>query len=388
MTSEKDMVLEELAQAGTVPEITPALIQLDEYRVTTESKLHEEEFLLSIKGMPCFPRGDLSTITGQAKSGKTSLIVQLMACCTMPQGQQCVLDMHRNSTEPLRVMWVDTEQSPQSTLSILKHRVVPMVCANTEKDTFPEELFYVFNIRKADITERYNLLAEGVKAYHPDLIVIDNVRDLTHDINDGQKSQELIEQLMHMASENQCNVTCVIHQNRSNDNRGLRGWLGTEMMNKVFEVFTCQKMHQKEDVRPTFCVEQTMTRKYDIDGTLCYQLDDNGLPVVADERTAHRGNVKGRYISRQDTVQKFNREYIIDRPDDATHPWQWNLQKLFADAMGGWEMRNADDLENRARELSNIRQKAYYDKVLEAAINEGIVKRVMDRYGRPVVMAT
>ena len=64
MTSEKDMVLEELAQAGTVPEITPALIQLDEYRVTTESKLHEEEFLLSIKGMPCFPRGDLSTITG------------------------------------------------------------------------------------------------------------------------------------------------------------------------------------------------------------------------------------------------------------------------------------------------------------------------------------
>jgi hypothetical protein len=263
-----------------------------------------------------------------------------------------------------------------------------MVCANTEKDTFPEELFYVFNIRKADITERYNLLAEGVKAYHPDLIVIDNVRDLTHDINDGQKSQELIEQLMHMASENQCNVTCVIHQNRSNDNRGLRGWLGTEMMNKVFEVFTCQKMHQKEGVRPTFCVEQTMTRKYDIDGTLCYQLDDNGLPVVADERTAHRENVKGRYISRQDTVQKFNREYIIDRPDDATHPWQWNLQKLFADAMGGWEIRNADDLENRARELSNIRQKAYYDKVLEAAINEGIVKRVMDRYGRPVVMAT
>ena len=388
MTSEKDMVLEELAQAGTAPEITPALIQLDEYRVTTESKLHEEEFLLSIKGMPCFPRGDLSTITGQAKSGKTSLIVQLMACCTMPQGQQCVLDMRRNSTEPLRVMWVDTEQSPQSTLSILKHRVVPMVCADTEKGTFPEELFYVFNIRKADITERYNLLAEGVKAYHPDLIVIDNVRDLTHDINDGQKSQELIEQLMHMASENQCNVTCVIHQNRSNDNRGLRGWLGTEMMNKVFEVFTCQKMHQKEDVRPTFCVEQTMTRKYDIDGTLCYQLDDNGLPVVADERTAHRGNVKGRYISRQDTVQKFNREYIIDRPDDATHPWQWNLKKLFADAMGGWEIRNADDLENRARELSNIRQKAYYDKVLEAAINEGIVKRVIDRYGRPVVMAT
>ena len=118
------------------------------------------------------------------------------------------------------------------------------------------ELFYVFNILKADVTERYNLQTEGAKAYQPDLIVIDNVRDLMHDINDGQKSHRLVEQLMHMASENQCNVTCVIHQNRSSDNRGLRGWLGTEMINKVFEVFTSQKIaHQAGNgpMRTTRC---------------------------------------------------------------------------------------------------------------------------------------
>jgi len=118
------------------------------------------------------------------------------------------------------------------------------------------ELFYVFNILKADVTERYNLLAEGAKAYQPDLIIIDNVRDLTHDINDGQKSHRQVEQLMHMASENQCNVTCVIHQNRSSDNRGLRGWLGTEMINKVFEVFTSHKIaHQAGNgpMRTTRC---------------------------------------------------------------------------------------------------------------------------------------
>ena len=118
------------------------------------------------------------------------------------------------------------------------------------------ELFYVFNILKTDVTECYNLQAEGAKAYQPDLIIIDNVRDLTHDINDGQKSHRLVEQLMHMASENQCNVTCVIHQNRSSDNRGLRGWLGTDMTNKVFEVFTSQKIaHQAGNgpMRTTRC---------------------------------------------------------------------------------------------------------------------------------------
>ena len=87
---------------------------------------------------------------------------------------------------------------------------------------------------------------EHIEAEQPDIVVIDNIRDLVADINDGVKAQKLIEGLMHMAEQYNCNITTVIHQNRSSDNRGLRGWLGTELMNKVFEVFTCQKILQKQ----------------------------------------------------------------------------------------------------------------------------------------------
>ena len=37
------------------------------------------------------------------------------------------LAIHRTTFEPLQVLWIDTEQSDQSTQDILRNRLVPMV---------------------------------------------------------------------------------------------------------------------------------------------------------------------------------------------------------------------------------------------------------------------
>ena len=74
------LISEELQQAGVASaSLSPLLLRLDRFRITTDSELSEEEFLMSIKGQPCFPRRDLSAVTGQAKSGKTVLVSLLMA---------------------------------------------------------------------------------------------------------------------------------------------------------------------------------------------------------------------------------------------------------------------------------------------------------------------
>jgi hypothetical protein len=47
----------------------------------------------------------------------------LMACCA----EKSVLELERIRDEPLKVMWYDTEQSRQSTKSILTGRVFKLV---------------------------------------------------------------------------------------------------------------------------------------------------------------------------------------------------------------------------------------------------------------------
>ena len=383
MMQNSDLIAEELQRAGaSADSFSPLLLRLDGYRITTESDLSEEAFLMSIKGKPCFPRRDLSAVTGQAKSGKTVLVSLLMASAACAEQQELLPGIKRLGAEPLKVMWVDTEQSPQSTLQILKGRVAKMIGGD-----FPQELFYVFNIRSAYVDDRYDLIAEGVATYQPDIVIIDNIRDLMRDINDGTKSQELIEKLMQLAQEQNCNVICVLHQNRSADNRGLRGWLGTELMNKVFEVFTCQKLPQKDGVKPTFSVEQTLTRKYDIDAPLYYQVSDEGIPVAPNLKGVQLRNVQGQFATHQEEMAKLNQDYILSQADPSdARTLEWDLQKLFNDAMADWQVRTADDMEQRVMALTHIRRKQYYYKLLDEAVNRGIVLRQLNRVGRVVIM--
>ena len=388
MEKQKSFIQEDLTHAGEASLITPELIQLDTYRVTPHGQFAEEEFLIRLKGQPCFPRKDLTSIAGQAKSGKTNLIAMLLACCTRPAEDRHVLSMQRIQEAPLKVMWIDTEQSQKSTQNILMHRIAKMLQVEEEEEgqpsDFPEELFFVFNLRPALIEDRYDLLAEAVEAYKPDLVVIDNIRDLVKDINDGVQAQTLIEGLMHMAEQYNCNITTVIHQNRSADNRGLRGWLGTELMNKVFEVFTCQKILQKQGEKPVFCIEQTLTRKYDIDEPMCYTIRDNGLPESCEQPVVQPRDAKGKFTAYDTPDPKsFNRAYIISHPDDS---WEWNLRKLFSDCFGDRALMGYQDLMDTAMKLSLIKRSKYFEKVFRMAEEAKVVRADQDRCGRPVAM--
>ena len=388
MEVQKSFIQEDLTHAGEASLVTPELIQLDTYRVTPHGQFAEEEFLIRLKGQPCFPRKDLTSIAGQAKSGKTNLIAMLLACCTRPAEDRHVLNMQRIQEAPLKVMWIDTEQSQKSTQNILMHRIAKMLQEGKEEEgqpsDFPEELFFVFNLRPALIEDRYDLLAEAVEAYKPDLVVIDNIRDLVKDINDGVQAQTLIEGLMHMAEQYNCNITTVIHQNRSADNRGLRGWLGTELMNKVFEVFTCQKILQKQGEKPVFCIEQTLTRKYDIDEPMCYTIRDNGLPESCEQPVVQPRDAKGKFTAYDTPDPKsFNRAYIISHPDDS---WEWNLRKLFSDCFGDRALMGYQDLMDTAMKLSLIKRSKYFEKVFRMAEEAKVVRADQDRCGRPVAM--
>ena len=116
MNEQQVLLNEELTQAGEAAPVTDLLLNLDRLRITSETKVPEEDFLLRFFGKPCFPRRDLSTVTGVEKCGKTFFTSMLMACCADAGGQ--TLELERIREQPLKVLWYDTEHGWPSSSSL------------------------------------------------------------------------------------------------------------------------------------------------------------------------------------------------------------------------------------------------------------------------------
>ena len=234
-------------------------------------------------------------------------------------------------------------------------------------------------------------LLTGIETYHPDLVIIDNVSDLLPSVNDADESQRVIAQLMELATLGNCNIVVVIHLNRTGDKRNLRGWLGTVVLQKAFEVFSCEQVPGSE----LYSVGQLLTRKYRIADKLYYRINDDGLPEESDKPAMLSGNGGGSQVHRKSNayitskqVGSFNQEYIIRNESNAQKPYDWDMKKLFADAMGGCSCISPDMLREKVMKLSHIQMVHYYDKVFGDAEAQGIVTTTLDRAGRVVVIST
>ncbi|MBR1934290.1 MAG: hypothetical protein IJ841_11500 [Prevotella sp.] len=400
----------ELAHAGEKTQLSPPMLLLEQCRITPEKALRPMEFLFRLFGKPCFPRGELVAITGKAKSGKTFVTSMLMAKGLTPKSltpkgltpksltpapspregptpypspregslvtfADAVPSLQRYGDDPLRVLWYDTEQSDESTQDILKNRIIPMMSSATSLST-PLSPWRgaggeAFNVRAVEWKLRRELLREAITQCKPDLVIVDSIRDLVNDINDGVLAQEVMEELLHLATQENCCIVCVLHQNKSGEDRNLRGWIGTELMNKAFEVYACEKLMPQR----IFKLEQTLTRKYDIEQTLYFEVGDDGLPKEASPSPIPEGGEK----RREGGLPQLNAEYIV-HDDSIEQGWQIDVMRLFLDAMRGREEIGGGELRTEVCRLGNITQYTFYNKLLQRAIDEKvIVKTERDR---------
>lgn len=380
------LVLAEIALAGISPEQELLLQRLEGRRITPDRELPQLEFLFRQK-KPCFARGELVAVSGKAKSGKTFVCSILMTCGAYPGpshgGENGVLGLERQDEEPLSVMWYDTEQSEESTQDILKNRILPMT-GITEAD-FPQDRFQVFNVRGESYSDRLKMLEVAVPRYKPDLVILDGIRDLVGDINDGMVAQDVVERLMHLASDNRCCMVCVLHQNKSVEDKNLRGWIGTELKNKAFEVYECTKSSER-----IFTWAQTDTRKYDITDKVQFSVGENGIPYLctpeqlleaeyeaqrkATEQMQRQGRSANKYpeLNPKYLLGKQGRKHIFD------------VKALFGDAMTAGTIYSEDDLKKQVKLLSNIMKDDIYRDVLQRALDDKVIYQSYDGGGNRI----
>ena len=352
MSNEEAKQLEgELQSANKTQSLSPMALLLNQLRITVDKQLPKMDFLFRLFGKPCFPRRELVAVTGKAKSGKTFVTSMLIACCVIRD----VLQFHRSSEMPLKILWYDTEQSDESTQDILKNRIRMMTQDNLQG-------IEVLNVRSVSWKDRRQLLLEAVSHYGPDLVIVDGIRDLVNDINDGVLAQEVMEELMHLADDKKCCIVCILHQNKGSEDHNLRGWIGTELMNKAFEVYACEKLMPQR----IFKVEQTLTRKYDIEQTLYFEVDPEGLPRLT------AVPIESGSESKSERLPNLNREYIVNEDDGS---WRIDTKRLFLDAFNGSEELSGSEMRSRVMQLSGISVPYFYNRVLNEAVDSGHVLR-------------
>lgn len=338
--------------------------ELFEERITPETELPPMQPLFKMFDVPCFYRGELVANCGKAKSGKTFFLSILMAGALKSQ----MLTLERLSEDPLTVLWIDTEQSQQSTQEILKDRVLRMIGATESRNdgsqdsTINSNLLsinskvFAFNLRGLGFEKRNKMVDVAIRTIKPDIAIIDGVKDLMTDINDAVQATLIMEKLMALAKEQNCCIVCVLHLNKSEQDRNMRGSIGTELTNKAFEVFQCQFIDESD----TFKVSHTYSRKQKMKRKFYYRVNDEGLPVVCEDYQEQPRDERGRWMS-----TKVHPEADVD------------LVRLFKTAMEGRKQRPFNELMAVAlKKCGVIDAQSYYEYFHQAEEQEIICKKV------------
>ena len=257
----------------------------------------EPYHLLEFNGVPFSKVGGLAAISGQKKNGKSFVLTQLMAAilgngCERTQQYlpglvipERTIEYYRNIRNDddylPKVLYIDTEMEKLSSAKVLRR--VHWLCDWPMK--YPNDRFSVLWLKnmppdevKRAYQKRYDLIRMAIEAIEPDVVFIDGIRDLLSSINDEEQGTKILGELGSWAEDRQMSIWNALHQNpsRKNDDEDakMRGWIGTELGNKVSDTLVSIKTKTANGV--TFTVKQLDARDKDLDDWKFEVTDDAG----------------------------------------------------------------------------------------------------------------
>ena len=249
----------------------------------------EPYYMLEYNGVPFSTIGGLGAISGQKKNGKSFVLTQLMAAILGNGSERTKtylpgLAVPERTIEYLghepKVLYCDTEMEKLNSAKVLRR--VHWLCDWDMK--YPNDRFSVLwlkNMPKDDVVKsyrkRYDLIRIAIDAIQPDIVFIDGIRDLLASINDENSGTQILDELASMAEDRKMSIWCALHQNPKAGDAAedkMRGWIGTELGNKVSDTLISIKSKTANGV--TFTVKQQDARGKDLDDWKFEINDDAG----------------------------------------------------------------------------------------------------------------
>ena len=273
----------------TYHEITKDVLR--KYLLDVREKVSEVYNILMYNKVGFGALGEIQANTGHQKGGKTFTEVMFMSAILEPGSTRVSqylpgLEVPERTLKlkggKLRVLYVDTEQSKLYSMKVARR--VHWLCGWPLDE--PNERFTILHLRTVEddpVTDekayqiRFRLIMYAIEEYSPDVVFIDNLRDLVADFNNNEQSAALINKLMSTAQKKNISIWNALHYNPrpgNDDVSKMRGHLGTELSNKVSDTFLSSKKKTGNDV--IFTVKQADARGRDVDDFSFVVCDDAG----------------------------------------------------------------------------------------------------------------
>ena len=213
--------------------------------------------------------GNFSASTGKAKSKKTFNISAMVAAAitnsTVLNYRACLPEGKRN------ILYFDTEQSKFHCHTVLE-RIYKLSGLSLQEDD-PRLMFW--GLREYTPKLRIAVIDYALRKYDEvGLVMIDGLRDLMYDINNGKEATDVMTVLMAWTSVYELHIHTVLHLNKNDNNP--RGHIGTELENKAETVLIISKNtmnNSVSEVKPMHMRDKEFT-------TFAFHIDDNKLPVL------------------------------------------------------------------------------------------------------------
>lgn len=208
------------------------------------AQLIERAFNYALAPLPPYPilrlgdrtistPGNLSSIQGPVKSGKTGVLEAMLAAVLNGNRQgPDTLGFSAENINGKAVIHFDTEQSRYDHDSLIRRSM------RRARIEMPPPWFYSYNLTDLTVTQRREALEVVLGdacAIHGGifLVIIDGIADLCASPNDEEGAYELVGRLHTLAIQHDCAIVCVLHENPGSEGGKMRGHLGSQLERKA-----------------------------------------------------------------------------------------------------------------------------------------------------------
>ena len=251
--------------------------KLEKFKVTINDEVPMPEIVLSICDMNgnnkrmVMTRENISCVTAQAKVGKTFL-VKLIVSAILKRGLFQNRLLSELPTGRDKILYIDTEQSKfhvKLGLSQIKEML-------GEENAHELDRMQVYQFDAVSTLERLEFVKWLIYNEKPDFVVLDGISDLALDTNNLKEADELVTNLRIWATENNCHICNVIHQNPNDMQTKMKGHLGTKLQDKS-EIVIGVAIDKENDTNRIVQSLASRNRKPD---PFEFTINENGMPEI------------------------------------------------------------------------------------------------------------
>lgn len=277
-----------------------------------------QPYALYLNGVGFLPLGDVTTITGSPKSGKSTLLSILVGALVKGEFQGLTTE----DKKPRAVLWIDTEQN-EYTINRLYERIC--VWGGVTKD-YLNDRFHVLTTRMADWQDKRLAVESALAYFEPDVIIIDGGADFLTENNEAQ-SQDFFLWLGELRKRynDRTNIIQVIHLNKTVDASGSRtprGFIGSEAQRKSGDVYELMRAEGGS----TTTVVQRLTRN-EVLPPFSFSLQETETGTTVEVRAEDSGDFDPEEYNELDTLlatafQDGRKDMSAKEIQERTPSWQ------------------------------------------------------------------